>query len=212
MTVTIYLVRHAESLSNVTGNGNFHDPELTTRGHRESAALGAKLSRDLDRIDMIFASPMQRAIQTALGAFPDYMDEIILLPELQERGGTPCAPCDIGSPPDLLLSQYGAAHFDYSHMTLDWTDKGPGSFYAPSNAPARARSVRRLIREVTKPFEGMDACVVVVTHGRFLQFLTESDVIYGNAEARPYVFAVANEGDTEARLIPAFSNDADSLF
>ncbi|KAI1125157.1 histidine phosphatase superfamily [Nemania abortiva] len=196
MPVTIYLVRHAETISNVTGDGSHHDPGLTELGQQQSAELGAAFAR-LGHIDMIFTSPMQRAIQTTLGAFPKYTERFILLPELQERGKAPCAQCDIGSHPGVLLAKYGETRLDFSHMTEEWTNKGPGSFYAPSNALERARAARQLIREMVKPFEGTDARIVVVTHGRFIQFLTQSFVVYGNAQGRPYHFAPADESDME---------------
>ncbi|RYC59094.1 hypothetical protein CHU98_g7109 [Xylaria longipes] len=207
MPVTIYLVRHAQSIVNVSGDGTHRDPELTELGHKQCADLGADVAATLDRIDKVFASPMQRTIQTALRVFPEYKDKIILLPELQERGTIPCAECDIGSDPEFLLEKFGDTRLDFSHVTEDWTDKGPGSFYAPENAVERARSARQFIREAAKPFEGTNACIVVVTHGRFIQFLTQSNVVFRNAQALPYYFALANERDTEARLIYALPNN-----
>ncbi|KAI0533017.1 phosphoglycerate mutase-like protein [Xylaria digitata] len=209
MPVTIYLVRHAQSIVNVSRDGYHRDPELTELGHQQSAELGAIFS-ELGRVDKVFASPMQRTIQTALGAFPEYKDKIILLPQLQERGSIPCAPCDIGSDPDVLLEKFGDTRLDFSHMTADWTDKGPGSFYAPQNAMERARAARQLIRESAKPFEGMNARIVVVTHGRFIQFLTESNIVFGNAQGVPYYFAPADEHDTEAKLIDASADNSGS--
>ncbi|KAK5635497.1 hypothetical protein RRF57_011209 [Xylaria bambusicola] len=206
MPVTIWLVRHAESVANVTQNGDLHDPELTDLGRQQCASLREDFAKK--RVDLVFVSPMQRAIQTALEIFPESSglfveptDNMILLPELQERGGAVCAPCDIGSPPDWILEKYGDTRFDHSHMTIEWTNKRPGSFYAPENARKRARFARKVLRDTVKPYEGTDLCIVVVTHGRFLQFLTESSVVFHNAEARPYVFAPADEDDTEAKLV-----------
>lgn len=206
MPVTIYLVRHAESIANATRDVSYHDPELTALGYQQSKGLRAEFT-EIGHIDMVFVSPMKRAMQTALWVFPGYTNRFILLPGLQEHGGTPLAPCDIGSRPEALLRQFGNTRFDYSHMTENWSDKGPGSFYAPSNANERARSVRQFIREAVKPFEGKDANIVVVTHSRFIQFLTESDVIYGNAEGRPYKFGPVPETDTQAKLVEISADD-----
>ncbi|KAI0516854.1 histidine phosphatase superfamily [Xylaria bambusicola] len=108
MPATIWLVRHAESVANATRNGDIHDPELTDLGRAQCVVLREKFARK--HVDLTFVSPMQRAIQTALEIFPESSgrptDPMVLLPELQERGSlSGCTPCDIGSPPDVLLEK-----------------------------------------------------------------------------------------------------------
>ncbi len=61
----LYCVRHAESVYN--GDGRIQgqaDPPLSELGHRQAAALAVGLKKFPD-VQAIFASPLQRAMQTA---------------------------------------------------------------------------------------------------------------------------------------------------
>lgn len=61
----LYCVRHAESVYN--GDGRIQgqaDPPLSELGHRQATALAAGLKQFPD-VQAIFASPLQRAMQTA---------------------------------------------------------------------------------------------------------------------------------------------------
>lgn len=67
MSVKLYFVRHGQSVANLSGQ--FHDaPEalLTGLGHSQAASAGHDLMYRLgrDRIDQVFSSPYERALQT----------------------------------------------------------------------------------------------------------------------------------------------------
>jgi broad specificity phosphatase PhoE len=59
----LYLIRHAESLGNATGDYSTdqHD-QLSERGHAQAQALAASLTSM--RVDTVFCSPLLRAMQT----------------------------------------------------------------------------------------------------------------------------------------------------
>jgi probable phosphoglycerate mutase len=60
----LYLVRHGESLGNVTpGSRRSDDPALTARGREQAARAAAALSRV--GIDVVLSSPLRRARETA---------------------------------------------------------------------------------------------------------------------------------------------------
>ncbi|KAJ2968506.1 hypothetical protein NUW58_g10208 [Xylaria curta] len=185
MPPSIHIVRHAQSMTNVSLDFDHHDPELTELGHQQSTALAEQFKK-LGKIDLVLASPMQRTIQTALNAFPDYNNKIVLIPDLQEYGTTPS---DTGSSPDILLEKYGDARLDYSFVTPDWTDKGPHTRYAPRFVAIRARSARIFIRSIAQRFRDTDANIVVVSHATFIGYLTKGDEnLFLNAEYRTYYF------------------------
>ena len=60
----LYLIRHAESVSNAAGRVQGHsDVALSDRGRRQAEALAAALGRL--PIEAIYASPLRRAVETA---------------------------------------------------------------------------------------------------------------------------------------------------
>lgn len=65
----VYVVRHGQSLSNLTGlrNGQ-RDVPLTDKGYKDAAKAGEKI-RDV-KFDRIFSSDLIRAIETAKTAIP----------------------------------------------------------------------------------------------------------------------------------------------
>lgn len=64
--VDLWLVRHAESIGNVDGTDS--DTELSTRGCQQARQLAAAL--ETVAFDVVWASPMSRARQTATLALP----------------------------------------------------------------------------------------------------------------------------------------------
>ncbi len=62
----LYLIRHAESMGNVETEESFDavNPPLTFHGHRQAQALSERMSAV--RLDAVYSSPLERAINTAL--------------------------------------------------------------------------------------------------------------------------------------------------
>ncbi len=62
----LYFIRHGQSYVNLKEwTGGNKDTELTELGHQQAAALGAWLPTELRHIDVLYASTMNRAQQTA---------------------------------------------------------------------------------------------------------------------------------------------------
>jgi probable phosphoglycerate mutase len=88
--VTIYLIRHAESLGNVNlhliGGQSNHYP-LTDRGYEQARLLGQRLWRERYTFDRVYASTAIRAMETARVAC-GYLDipqtDLTLTPDILE--------------------------------------------------------------------------------------------------------------------------------
>lgn len=165
----IHLVRHAQGYHNLYDDHSIRDPLLTPQGEQQCAKLANEINTARP-IDCIIASPMRRALYTALLTFrvdlennPDL--KIIAIPELQETG---LIQADIGVSREELEETFRDYPIDFSLVTPDWNEKNSGRFSPVVGAiDARGRYVRRLLYERT------EATVAVVSHGSFLHFLTE---------------------------------------
>ncbi|NOX63298.1 MAG: histidine phosphatase family protein [Chloroflexi bacterium] len=61
----LYLVRHAESMTNVYANLSAYDPNLTARGWAQALRVGDWMAQKA-RLDVVVTSPLRRAHSTAL--------------------------------------------------------------------------------------------------------------------------------------------------
>lgn len=106
MASTIYLIRHAESVHNVSKDFSHRDPPLTELGIAQASALG-KSFPGLASVAIVLTSPLTRTLETTLAAFSHILDKqsvgdggidagarLVLDPDLQERSDLPC---DTGS-------------------------------------------------------------------------------------------------------------------
>jgi probable phosphoglycerate mutase len=83
----LYMIRHGQSYVNLpewTG-GNTDEP-LTEKGQKQAAALAAWLPLHLPKIDVIYASTMNRARETAVPLAKAYGKEITFDDRLREIG------------------------------------------------------------------------------------------------------------------------------
>jgi broad specificity phosphatase PhoE len=174
MPTTLYLVRHAQGVHNLSiENEVIPDPNLTDLGRQQCADLRSDFPHH-SKITHLIASPLRRTIQTCLEGFssPDTATrlKVIALPEIQEVSN---APCDTGSEVAVLEREFGE-RVDLSRLERGWMDKGEGTFYEPKLEALERRAVkaRRLLREIGEEAGG-DTHMVVVCHGGFLHFLTD---------------------------------------
>ncbi|CAK7566781.1 MAG: hypothetical protein SEPTF4163_004733 [Sporothrix epigloea] len=175
----IDLVRHAQGFHNLCAdNLRMPDPLLTPLGEEQCAELQKLYGPENHaKVALFVASPLRRTLQTALLSFAPVSERgipLIAVPELQEVSAMPS---DVGSLRADLEKQtdlFPTNKVDLSRLHAAWNNKGPGSPYAfalPVLA-ARAKSARRVLRDLAKDL-GEDDRVVVVTHGGFLHFMTE---------------------------------------
>jgi broad specificity phosphatase PhoE len=164
----VHFIRHAEGYHNSENNENIPDPDLTPKG-REQCEHIANIFPFFDRIDLVCASPIRRAIQTALISMEPFLQSgkrnILALPLAQEATDKPAnTPSDINS----LQKEYGNV-VDFHRCSDTYTDfntkKGR---WAPDgkSLEARALELRRFLRDLDQQE------VVVVSHGDFLHYVS----------------------------------------
>lgn len=168
MAPTIHIVRHGEAAHNIAGaKPGLVDPELTLEGYRQCGKLREVFPYG-SQVKHVVASPMARAVQTALlAAVSDETGPPKLLDSLQEVYG-------YGSSLDKLREVFGDG-IDLDNVCADWTKKDDdGSVFYPDwdRLIERARRARRFVSSLVNNGDD-NAHIIVVTHGAFVHFVTE---------------------------------------
>lgn len=188
MVSKIIIVRHAESVHNVTKDFSQLDPPLTSLGVEQASSISQKLP-SAGNIATIISSPLRRALQTTLAGFSTVLDKryfdessgqgidggakLSLDPDLQERSDEPC---DTGSSASELAKAFPSLSFD--DLGEEWLKRS--GRYAPDDDAVRERAeqVRKRLFEISESLENAKRKdIVVVTHGVFMKFLTEDQDI-----------------------------------
>lgn len=95
----VHSIRHVEGYHNSEDNENMPGPDLTPKGRKQREPL-ATIFPFFDRVDLVCASPIRRAIQTALISMEPYLQSgnhrILALPLAQEATDKPTnTPSDV---------------------------------------------------------------------------------------------------------------------
>ncbi len=121
--MTIYLIRHGQSEFNAEfalqrpNDPMIFDAPLTDLGRTQAQQASAKIA-DLG-IRQVIASPMTRAIQTAMHVFGgDH--PITIDPRMREKL---VHSCDVGSHPPLLQKLFN--HLSFDHLATHWWHGDP---------------------------------------------------------------------------------------
>ncbi|PLB46310.1 phosphoglycerate mutase-like protein [Aspergillus steynii IBT 23096] len=171
MPPIIHLVRHAEGLHNL-GHAYWAliDPLLTENGRDQCLRLRREFPSH-DNVELVVASPLSRAIFTAVEGFQPTFDRIparqlVLLPDLQEISDFPC---DVGTEVEELKARVRdlKVPIDWSFVHEGWTSKSGRYKPVTEIIEDRARDIRCWLSK--RP----EKEIAVVTHGAFLHFLTE---------------------------------------
>lgn len=158
----LYLIRHGQSFVNLKEwDGGNQDTGLTELGHRQAAALGEWLPGELKAIDVLYASTMQRAQETAGYVARAY--DVAIVPEdrLREIGNNRA---DHAPWPSDDLPEYS----DY------WGSERPFSSVTP--AREGGESLMHFRTRVGSFVENMienhrDQTVVAVCHGGVIELI-----------------------------------------
>lgn len=212
MAGKVHLIRHAEALHNVNKDFSRLDPELTTLGKQQAAALIDKFPYTGD-VGLVISSPLRSTIQTTLLAFPNalnkrYYDpasgkgvdggaQLILDPELQERSALRI---DTGSGREVLEKEF--PELEFGSLAEGWTIKEGAYAADDETAEKRAARVRSGLKERVKELGGKERKdVVVATYGVFMKFLSEDQEI-DLPKAGWETFTVGEDGKGGMVLIP----------
>ncbi len=170
MTKTVHLIRHGQSTFNALHDATGLDPliydaPLSALGRQQVAAAAAAFARD--SYDIIFTSPLTRAIQTAKGIFG------ARAPLLVNDGHSEWMnwSCNVGRPASALAAEF--PDLDFKHLVGDWWHRGGevnehGIPCEPlESLLARVANFRDMI--AARP----EKRIAVVGHGDFFYHLTE---------------------------------------
>ncbi|KAH7348028.1 phosphoglycerate mutase family protein-like protein [Pyrenochaeta sp. MPI-SDFR-AT-0127] len=203
MPPRIHLVRHAQGEHNATRDYTIRDAVLTQKGKEQCRALQSTFAHH-NSVNIVFASPLRRTIQTAALSFGPALSRndvpFVLLPVLQEVSNIGC---DVGiantaadvKPLLTELFEEGELEFDInkidaSAVTEGWNSKKGYWAYEKEAISNRAADLRAWL------FQRPEAEVLLVTHGAFAHFLTEDwnvddpmmGTAYSNCEHREFIF------------------------
>ncbi|KAH7110802.1 phosphoglycerate mutase family protein [Dactylonectria estremocensis] len=214
MASTIYLIRHADSVHNVSKDFSHRDPPLTELGIAQASALG-KSFPGLASVAIVLTSPLTRTLETTLAAFSHILDKqsvgdggidagarLVLDPDLQERSDLPC---DTGS--DRATLEEKIPNLDFGVLQGKWYTKDGAHAADDAAVKARAKAVRERLRDFVEKSEQDGRAaegkgdVVVVTHGVFMKFLAEDETI-GLPKAGWKAYTVGKREGGEVTILP----------
>ncbi|KAI5205048.1 PGAM-domain-containing protein [Aureobasidium subglaciale] len=199
---TLYFVRHAQGEHNAQHDDSIPDAILTEFGKSQCRDLSKSFSSH-DSIALIVASPLRRALQTAVHAFAPALQrdnvKLLLQPMAQEMNAFAC---DIGTDRDELERQVERGELwsaeigvpgekvDFGAIEEGWNSK-EGKW-----APDRATVQKRAAKLRSWLYNRREESVIVVSHGGFLHALTEDwsgfnaglGTGWKNCEIREFVF------------------------
>jgi len=184
---TVYFIRHGESEYNAYKSRtstwlscrcwcccdpNFQDPRLSAKGKSQVEGLKTEVARlQLDTsVQVIYVSPLSRAIDTCLGAWPGNRPQIVvseLISEVMDTLG------DVGRPPEELSLEYPVLSFDKLPKAWWFYDETKGPL-TPVKEPATFLKKRqeRFLQELAGRAE---STIAVVGHSAFIKHITASN-------------------------------------
>ncbi|MCP8938544.1 histidine phosphatase family protein [Alsobacter sp. SYSU M60028] len=169
MTRTVFLIRHGQSTFNAhyaeTGEDPGHiDAPLSELGLAQVAEARARMAAE--PVELVVASPLTRAIQTAFGIFDGRGAPFHVTCMHREKLESSC---DIGRSPRALAADF--PHFAFDHLADPWWHCGPAD---ERGIPVEPHEV---FQERVARFRGWlldrpERAVAVVGHGTFFRELT----------------------------------------
>jgi broad specificity phosphatase PhoE len=189
MPPTVILMRTAQAFHYLPDIDYHHkrmkwpDTELTPAGERMCVGGARDLAEQQSSISLVVASPMTRALQTAILVFgralelPSCADAVIALPTVKETFNYPF---NTGSSTDKLKKLCAEKNWpvDLTMVEDGWTDMSLQSPYFQASAALRmrARKTRRWLKgkldELVRAGKE-NATIALVSHGNFLHWLTD---------------------------------------
>ncbi|EXJ58638.1 hypothetical protein A1O7_06065 [Cladophialophora yegresii CBS 114405] len=198
MNRKVHLVRHAEGLHNLRDDPTIPDAPLSERGFDLAEDLGRRFIHDnSDSVGAMLVSPLRRAIQTSLAAFPRVLGAahypvnsgrgvrtggvtLLLDPDLQEISSLAC---NVGSPPRELLEEFPEMGAQIGGLPSRWFEKT--GLWSPARAAVAQRKIRILQRlwdvseELQSSPDGREDIVVVTHEGIILVLVPDAEVPMG---------------------------------
>ncbi len=160
----LYLIRHGQSFVNLKEwTGGNQDTGLTELGHRQAAALGNWMPTDIPSIDVLYASTMQRAQETASYVALAYNTDITPDDRVREIGNNRA---DHRAWPSDDLPEYG----EYWGSERPFASVTPSREGGESLAHFRVR-VGTFVEDMIEKHR--DQTVVAVCHGGVIELILD---------------------------------------
>ncbi|KAK4893755.1 hypothetical protein LTR27_008003 [Elasticomyces elasticus] len=203
MPPILHIMRHGQGEHSTAVNGengkNVRDAPLTQKG-KEQCAERCRSFDSHDKVQLLLASPLRRALQTCAYSFEPCIDrgmKILALPMAEEATNDPC---DTGSPVHVLKEEF-PNRVDFDHVSEGWFLHEGEYAVDPISLRLRAAKLRRFVRE--RP----ERVVVLVSHGFFNHYMTgdvneqgeQTTGWWQETELRTFTFAEGE--DEEAKLV-----------
>lgn len=183
----IHLVRHAEGLHNLRSDLNIPDAPLSQRGWYDAQELGRRFVKDESNIVCaIVSSPLRRAIQTSLAAFPRILNSalspedggqavnLVLDANLQEISDYPA---NTGSSLSKLVNEFPEIVPQIQHLDPKWYIKSGSNSPLPDLKTVILEELNRISESLKTTYE---PDIIVVTHQGVISLLAPSvDILMG---------------------------------
>lgn len=195
----IHFVRHAEGEHNVAGREDplkgylrpeLEDAILTKQGIDQCRLLHKKTQDQLQSVELLVVSPMNRTIQTAMHSFPQLVNTLPWIAVENVREQTGLHPCDKRKPISVHRTNYSHVNFDHIASNEDPIYHKYILREPDNDVAARGREFINWLKE--RP----EKEIIVVTHSAYLRHLfnkvleieSEADrEHYQNCEMRTYI-------------------------
>lgn len=167
--MTIYFIRHAQSVFNAAFGPGKPDPMIfdapLSQLGEEQAVLARANVKDLS-FDNVIVSPFTRTIQTASLIFgTDH--KMTISHHIREQLSNSC---DVGSHPEVLSKNY--PYLDFAHLEEQWWHEGEKDYRGISAEPhdvlmeRTGQFVEQLVADSTHS-------TLFVSHGNFIRAVTD---------------------------------------
>lgn len=168
MSTTLFLVRHGSTEWNRTKRAQGHaDIDLNAEGHRQAIAAAQELAHL--KIDAVFSSDLKRALATADPIASAHGLEVRIDPDLRE--------IDQGEWEGLTVEEIQARWPELWGPARHYNARPGGE--SPQQVRDRAlRAVRRIVGEYP------DGCVVIISHGGTIRWLSAAALGYDDYRSR----------------------------
>lgn len=172
---TVYIVRHGETVGNVTNTWQGGDDPLNERGHEQARVVAERL-RELP-FDLLISSTMVRALETAR-AIAATTEKAIIESDLLREWKNPSSL--IGQKHSVEPGTPMAEYLRYRTEYFDNPEKRFEDEETPTEVKQRARDALGYLASLE------EERIVVVTHGNFLRICIGSVLLAEDLNAREF--------------------------
>ncbi|KAI1213875.1 phosphoglycerate mutase-like protein [Annulohypoxylon truncatum] len=201
MPPTVILIRHGEALHNITNDWSLFDPGLSDRGIHLTKNLQGEFEPGFPfkpEECLIVVSPLKRTLETVKYGFQWLRNRGVRVEVRAEWQETTDNPCDIGTHPELIKSQW--PDIDFSKLDPVYPQKT--GLYENSEEAFQRRGAFAKEWLYNRP----EKCVIVVTHSGFIRRLVTGPK-YKNLEYGSYKLVKNSEGLELEELHRVIVND-----